>query len=54
MKVNCYICIKQLKKRMSKPFIFGVATAGDNFTYREQEVKRLLVFRLWFKREIIA
>lgn len=28
MKVNCYICIKQLKKRMSKPFIFGVATAG--------------------------
>lgn len=27
---------------MSKPFIFGVATAGDNFTDREQETKRLL------------
>lgn len=27
---------------MSKPFIFGVATAGANFTDREQETKRLL------------
>lgn len=27
---------------MNKPFIFGVATAGDNFTDREQETKRLL------------
>lgn len=27
---------------MSKPFIFGVATAGDNFTDREQEANRLL------------
>lgn len=27
---------------MSKPFIFGVATSGSNFTDREQETKRLL------------
>lgn len=27
---------------MNKPFIFGVATSGNNFTDREQETKRLL------------
>ncbi len=27
----------------NKPFIFGVATSGDNFTDREQETKRLLL-----------
>lgn len=27
---------------MNKPFTFGVATAGSNFTDREQETKRLL------------
>jgi AAA+ ATPase superfamily predicted ATPase len=26
----------------SKPFIFGVATSGDNFTDREKETARLL------------
>ena len=26
----------------SKPFIFGVATSGDNFTDREKETERLL------------
>ena len=27
----------------NKPFIFGVATSGDNFTYREKETGRLLL-----------
>lgn len=27
----------------SKPFIFGVATSGDNFTDREKETERLLL-----------
>lgn len=26
----------------NRPFIFGVATSGDNFTYREKETERLL------------
>lgn len=28
---------------MDKPFVFGVATSGDNFTDREQETQRLLL-----------
>lgn len=28
---------------MEKPFVFGVATSGDNFTDREQETQRLLL-----------
>ena len=27
----------------NKPFIFGVATSGDNFTDREKETERLLL-----------
>ena len=27
----------------NKPFIFGVATSGDNFIYREKETERLLL-----------
>ena len=27
----------------TKPFIFGVATSGDNFTDREKETERLLL-----------
>lgn len=37
-----YICRKQKNIIMSKPFIFGVATTGSNFTDREKETKRLL------------
>ena len=28
---------------MEKPFVFGVATSGDNFTDREKETQRLLL-----------
>ena len=28
---------------MQKPFVFGVATSGDNFTDREKETQRLLL-----------
>ena len=28
---------------MEKPFFFGVATSGDNFTDREKETQRLLL-----------
>ena len=31
------------KISMEKPFVFGVATSGDNFTDREQETQRLLL-----------
>jgi len=30
---------------MEKPFVFGVATSGDNFTDREKETQRLLLNR---------
>ena len=30
---------------MEKPFVFGVATSGDNFTDREKETQRLLLTR---------
>lgn len=31
------------KISMEKPFVFGVATSGDNFTDREKETQRLLL-----------
>ena len=46
-----------------KPFVFGVAAAGENFTDREQETERLLanfrykviipdpVLKMWLRRE---
>ena len=34
----------------NKPFIFGVATSGDNFTDREKETERLFTqFPAWCK-----
>lgn len=27
----------------NRPFVFGVATSGDNFTDREKETERLLL-----------
>ena len=32
-----------MKIMENKPFIFGVATSGDNFTDREKETERLLL-----------
>ena len=32
------------KISMEKPFVFGVATSGDNFTDREKETQRLLLY----------
>ncbi len=41
---NRYICKVPTKKiSMEKPFVFGVATSGDNFTDREKETQRLLL-----------
>lgn len=36
-------CKKHLEIMDYKPFIFGVATSGDNFTDREKETERLLM-----------
>lgn len=38
----CDFAVNYKDMTIDKPFIFGVATAGDNFTDREQETKRLL------------
>lgn len=34
-----YICVKI--KFMDKPFVYGIAVSGDNFTDRKKETKRL-------------
>ncbi len=34
---------QQKDKHGKKPFVFGVATSGDNFTDREKETQRLLL-----------
>lgn len=39
----------------NKPFIFGVATSGDNFTDREKETERLLLnFRYGLNTVLIS
>ena len=43
-KYITYFCAEQQLKIMeNKPFIFGIATSGDNFTDREKETERLLL-----------
>lgn len=37
MQITVNFCI------MEKPFVFGVATSGENFTDREKETERLLL-----------
>jgi hypothetical protein len=39
MKIVFYLCEKQ--RRMSKPFVYGTAVFGENFTDRKAETKRL-------------
>lgn len=41
-KIITYFCIKINCVMENKPFIFGVATSGDNFTDRKSETTRLL------------
>ena len=40
--VITYICSRNITIMENKPFIFGVATSGDNFTDRKSETTRLL------------
>ena len=38
-----HICNRNITIMENKPFIFGVATSGDNFTDRKKETERLLL-----------
>ena len=38
----------------NKPFIFGVATSGDNFTDREKETERLLNVPVLFAGSLLV
>lgn len=42
-KRNTIFASNREKKIMEKPFVFGVATSGNNFTDREKETERLLL-----------